>query len=136
MSQGKRKELSMLSSGEQYAIQISEETFRLKWGWFIALGFSLLVIGMFAFSNLIGATVLSVYWISIMMIVGGALQTVQSLQLNNWNGFGYLLLSGALYTIAGIMAFENPVLAVATFTLLLAIDLIFQGVAFIGFAIS
>jgi uncharacterized membrane protein HdeD (DUF308 family) len=101
---------------------------RSKWGWFVALGVALLVLGFLAFGNLIAATVASVLYVGVLMAFGAIAQIVHAFQVKNWGGFFFWLLSGLLYGVAGVFAWLNPVLAAATLTLLLAIALILSGI--------
>lgn len=101
---------------------------RAKWGWFVSLGVALLIVGILALGNLLIATVASVLFVGIMMIVGAAAYILHSFQVKRWSGFFFWLFSGVLYLVAGIITFNNPALAAATFTLLLAIVLMASGI--------
>ncbi|MBV0892356.1 HdeD family acid-resistance protein [Paracoccus sp. Z118] len=97
-------------------------------GWFIALGIILLILGVFAFANLLLATVASVYFIGIMMILGGIAQMVLAMRVRGWGRTLLLLIAGVLYILAGFFAFVNPVLASTLLTLVLAASLLVAGV--------
>ena len=51
---------------------------REKWGWFVALGVALIMGGGIAFGNVLAATVASVYYVGMIMLIGGALHLVQA----------------------------------------------------------
>ena len=102
--------------------------FRSKWGWFVALGVILCVLGLLAFGNLAIATVATVFYVGALMLVGAVVQIIHAFQVKRWGGFFFWLLSGLLYGAAGVIAFYNPVLAAATLTLLLAVALIASGI--------
>ncbi|MDT6939288.1 HdeD family acid-resistance protein [Brucella pseudogrignonensis] len=99
-----------------------------KWGWFVALGVALLILGGIAFGNLVLATVVSVYYVGIMMLVAGIIEIIHAFGVKTWGGFFFWLLSGLLYAAAGIVAFTNPFLAASVFTIFLAAALIGAGV--------
>ena len=101
---------------------------RAKWGWFVALGVGLLALGIIAFGNLLAATVVSVFYIGVLMLIGAVAQIGHAFQVRNWGGFFFWLLSGQLAGAAGILAFSNPTLAAAALTLVLAISLIASGI--------
>lgn len=105
-----------------------DDEIRTKWGWFLALGIALLLLGVFAFANLLAATVASVFIVGVLMIIGAVAQIVEAFQVKRWSSFFYWLLGGVLYGIAGVVAFVNPVLAAAALTLVLAISLIISGI--------
>ncbi|MBV2145048.1 HdeD family acid-resistance protein [Falsochrobactrum sp. TDYN1] len=98
-----------------------------KWGWFVALGVALLILGGIAFGNLVFATVVSVYYVGLMMLIAGIIEIIHSFGVKTWGSFFFWLLSGLLYTAAGIVAFINPVLAAGVLTLLLAAALLGSG---------
>ncbi|MDI7861354.1 HdeD family acid-resistance protein [Rhizobiaceae bacterium n13] len=98
-----------------------------KWGWFVVLGLVLLVFGFIALANLFTATVVSVYYIGLLMLLGGVVELAHAFQVKGWRNVLSWALSGVLYTIAGICAFINPVLASAVLTLLLAMALLVSG---------
>ncbi|MEO5325875.1 HdeD family acid-resistance protein [Mesorhizobium sp. CC13] len=102
--------------------------FRSKWGWFVALGIALLVLGVVAAANLLVATVASVYFVGTLMIVAGVVEIVHAFGVKGWGSFFLWLLGGALYIVAGYLAFINPLLASAILTLFLAASLVASGV--------
>lgn len=102
------------------------------WGWFVALGVALLILGVFALGNLIAATIASVLFVGALMIVAGLFQIAAAIRFRKWGGFALWLISGVIYTAAGALAFYNPMLAAQAFTLLLAFSLIVAGLFRIG----
>ncbi len=98
-----------------------------KWGWFVALGVALLILGGVAFGNLVLATVVSVYYVGVMMLIAGIIELIHAFGVKTWGGFFFWLLSGLLYTAAGVVAFVNPLLAAGVMTFLLAATLIGAG---------
>lgn len=118
--------MSATRSGSDLASANAE--IRSRWGWFVALGVALLVLGFLAFGNLLAATLASVFFVGAMMIVGGVIQVVHAFQVRGWGGFLLWLLSALLYAVAGVLVFANPALAAVTLTLVLAVALIASGV--------
>jgi uncharacterized membrane protein HdeD (DUF308 family) len=104
------------------------EPLRAKSGWIVALGIVYVVAGAVALSSVVMATVISVFLVGIMMIVAGIAEVFNALQVKSWGKFVLWLLLGALYVIAGILTFENPLLAAKLLTLLLGASLIASGV--------
>jgi len=101
---------------------------RSKWGWFLALGILMLIVGVIALGNLLAATVASIFLVGIMMLISGAFEIVHAFGVKTWGGFFWWLIAGVLYAIAGIIAFMNPLLASIVVTLLLAASLFASGV--------
>lgn len=106
-----------------------------KWGWFLALGLLLTVLGIVAFVNVVAATLASIFFIAAVMLVAGVGHVVHAFQVRRWDSMLYWLLSGALYLAAGIFAFINPLLASAVMTLIMAFALLVAGLfrLFLGF---
>lgn len=102
---------------------------RSKWGWFLAFGIVMLIVGVIALGNLLAATVASVYLVGIMMLFAGGFEIAHAFGVKTWGGFFWWLLGGLLYAIGGIIAFNNPMLASAVLTLLLAASLVAAGLA-------
>ncbi|MBC2886242.1 HdeD family acid-resistance protein [Ochrobactrum sp. CM-21-5] len=98
-----------------------------KWGWFVALGIAMLILGAIAFGNLVLATVVSVYYVGLMMLIAGVIEIIHAFGVKTWGSFFFWLLSGLLYAAAGIVAFVNPVLAAGVLTFLLAATLLGSG---------
>lgn len=101
---------------------------RSRWAWFLILGIILIVLGGVALGNLLTATLVTVYYIGALILIGGVLQIVHAFQVKEWGNFLVWLLSGAFYALAGFLAFYNPQLASVALTLVLAISLIASGV--------
>lgn len=105
--------------------------FRSKYGWFIALGVVLLALGAYALFNLFAATIASVFFIGVLMLIGGVARIVHAFQVEKKSWLAFWLLSGVLYAVAGVLTLANPVLGAAVFTLLLAASLIASGLVMI-----
>ena len=108
---------------------ISEiETLRAKWGWIVALGVIYSVAGLIALGSVLTATVASVFIVGIMMLIAGVAEVINAFQVKTWGKFLFWVLLGVLYIVAGFVTFENPLLAAALLTLLLACALIVSGI--------
>ncbi|CAN7202274.1 HdeD family acid-resistance protein [Rhizobium sp. LjRoot258] len=108
--------------------RLSFPSLQSKWGWFVALGVLLIVCGLIAAANIVLATVASVYYVGMLMLVGGVVYLVHAFQVRSWDQVLFWALSGVLYVLAGVFAFTNPLLASAALTLFLSIALLIAGV--------
>ena len=104
------------------------ETLRAKWGWIVALGVIYSVAGLIALGSVLTATVASVFIVGIMMLIAGIAEVINAFQVKTWGKFLFWVLLGVLYIVAGFVTFENPLLAAALLTLLLACALIVSGI--------
>lgn len=109
---------------------------RSKWGWFVALGALLLILGFIAAGNLLVATVASVWFVGMMMLAAGIIEVVHAFGVKSWGRFFFWLLSGLFYALAGLLVFYNPILAAGVLTVFLAASLIVSGLLRIWVAFS
>ena len=116
--------------------ELGLEPLRAKSGWIVALGVVYLIAGFIALGSVMMATVVSVFIVGIMMVVAGVAEVVNAFQIKTWGRFVLWLLLGALYIVAGLVTFENPLLAAAVLTLTLGIVLIVSGLMRIILAFS
>lgn len=102
---------------------------RVKWSWFVALGIIYIVAGIIAASNLLLVTLVTVYFVGVLMVIAGVVQIIHAFNVKLWNGFLWWLLSSVLYVVAGVLAFLNPFLASWVITLVLATLISASGVS-------
>lgn len=98
-----------------------------KWGWFVAIGILLLILGALAGAYALSATVVSVLFVGILMIIGGVGHLAHAWRVKAWRGFLLWTLIGLAYILAGALAIYNPLAAAAGLTLLLGAFLIAVG---------
>jgi len=117
----------MRNSISSFDVKLVSESIRSEWGWFMALGVAVIVLSVIAFANLALATQATIFYVGALMFIGGIIQVAHLFQVKSWSSFFYFLLSGLFYTAAGVIAYENPFLAAATLTLVIAISLMLSG---------
>lgn len=98
-----------------------------NWGWFVALGVVQLVLGIVALGHVFAATLVSVVFIGVLMLIGGIGQLVQAWRIKHWTGFLLWTIGGVLYLVAGLIAVMNPVVGASLLTLLFGATLIGTG---------
>ncbi|GIU65916.1 HdeD family acid-resistance protein [Candidatus Phycosocius spiralis] len=103
------------------------EALRGKWGWIVALGVVYLGAGIIALGSVVTATVATVVIVGAMMIVSGIFEIIHAFQVKTWGRFMLWALLGVLYIVAGIMTFNNPLLAASVLTLFLGFSLLISG---------
>jgi len=114
---------------------LDTSTLRDNRGWFIALGVALILLGIIAFANLFAASIATVYYVGILMIVGAVAQMVMAFRVKGWARAIFLIAAAILYGLAGLFAFMDPVLASTVITLLLGAMLLASGVVRIVLAL-
>ena len=103
-------------------------TLRAKWGWIVALGIIFMIAGVIALGSVVVATASAVLIVGIMMIMAGVAEIFAAFRVKDWGKAIFWGLLGALYVVAGFIAFENPLLAAAVLTLFLGIALMAGGI--------
>lgn len=98
-----------------------------RWGWFVALGIVLLILGFIGFVYVVAATLVSVIFIGVLMLIGGIGQLIHAWRVKQLAGFLFWTASGLLYAGAGVLALVNPLAGAAVMTLLLGATLIAVG---------
>ncbi|HYG45658.1 MAG TPA: HdeD family acid-resistance protein [Bordetella sp.] len=100
---------------------------RAHWGWFVAIGIALVVLGSAALIHVWAATLVSVIFIGTLMLIGAVGLLIQAWRVKHWSGFLIWSLSGLLYAVAGVEAIMNPLTGAMLLTLLLGATLIGVG---------
>lgn len=103
------------------------EAIRGRWGWLLALGIVMVVVGVAAMSLPLVATMATALALGITLIVGGVVQLVGAFWTRDWSGFFLVLLMGVLYTVLGVLFLNRPIDAMLALTLLLAAMLLVGG---------
>ena len=98
-----------------------------RWGWVVGFGVLSVILGLLALEQLVTATITSVYVIGIFMIVTGGTEIALGFGSQSWGRFFLWIVAGLLYVIAGAIAFAQPVIAAAFFTLMLGAGFLATG---------
>jgi uncharacterized membrane protein HdeD (DUF308 family) len=110
---------------------------RKNWGWFLALGIILVVLGMIALGASVAMTLAGVFFFGWLLIVGGVLEAVHAFwREKGWGGFFIDLLTGILYVVVGFLLVANPAASALALTLLIAFFLMFGGLFRIVVAVA
>lgn len=116
-----------ISSGSHHSLGGALHSLRAKWGWILALGIVYIIAGIIALGNGLLSTVLSVAIIGAVMFISGVFEIISAFQMKTWSSFFLWIVLGALYALAGIFVWANPLLAAGALTLLIGIALIASG---------
>jgi uncharacterized membrane protein HdeD (DUF308 family) len=99
-----------------------------KWGWLLALGILLIVLGTVGLWMSFAMTLATVMMFGALLVVGGMFQFLNAFQLKGWKSVLWHALIALLYIAAGIVIFTDPVFASLGLTMALAWILIAVGV--------
>jgi uncharacterized membrane protein HdeD (DUF308 family) len=99
-----------------------------KWGWFVALGVVLLLLGVLALGDVVVVTLISTIFIGAMLLVGGVFQVVHAFMVKTWSGFLLSMLGGIVYAVGGLLIMNEPVQGALVITLFLIVALMIGGI--------
>lgn len=100
---------------------------RKNWAWILASGLLLVAMGSFGIIATGFYSLLTTYMFGAMMLVGGIFMLMETLRHGEWKDRIWPLLIALLYIVTGFMVFANPLPALITLTLLVAISLLISG---------
>lgn len=107
-----------------------------NWGWFLGLSVLLYLLGGFALSAVIYATLISVFLLGALLLAAGLAQCIMAIRAPHWSGFFLNLLSGLLSMVLGYLFIQTPGVSAITITLLMAAFFLVSGLFKIFTAIS
>ena len=104
------------------------EALSRNWGWLLALGILMIILGVFAIGAPVVATIAFQVVLGWLLVIGGIAEAIHAFMAQNWRGFLFELLSAILYIVVGALLLFNPLLGAAALTLLLAVFLVVEGI--------
>lgn len=105
------------------------ETIRKNWGWFLASGIALILIGILAIGSSIFTTLFTVAFLGVILLIAGAIEIVYAFWAHRWGGFFLQLFTGLLYLVTGALLLWHPAAAAIGITLFMALMFIVSGLA-------
>jgi uncharacterized membrane protein HdeD (DUF308 family) len=107
-------------------IQISHELVQY-WGWFLAFGIGLAVLGIAAVLRAVTATVLSMLFFGWMLVFASGIELADAVMVGHWAGFFLHLLSAILFGVAGLLMVTHPVKGAEVMTIFMAMFFLVGG---------
>lgn len=106
------------------------ETVRKNWGWFLFWGISLVVLGLLAIGTAGLTTLISVFFLGVLIFIGGVVILIDSFTFwrHHWGSFLLHLVMGALYLVGGFLLLKNPLMGAMVLTLTLGVMYVVLGV--------
>jgi uncharacterized membrane protein HdeD (DUF308 family) len=90
------------------------------WGWLVALGIALIILGVVCIAEEVTSTLVTVLAFGWLLILGAVLGLIQAFRVRNWSGFFLYLLTALLRGVTGYLLIRYPFTAEVSLTLLLA----------------
>ena len=101
---------------------------RHHWGWVLALGILLFILGLFATSAAITTTLLTILVIGSLLLIEGVFEIASAFRNAHYGDFGIHLFMGILDLVCGSLLIAYPGAGALTLTLILAIFFLVGGV--------
>ncbi len=100
---------------------------RANWYWFVILGAALMLLGLFALSYSVLASLATAIVFGYVLLVAGVFYIVGAFFTRGWGGFFLSLLAGVLNLAVGVIVLDRPGEALLIYTLLLAAFFFVEG---------
>ncbi len=110
------------------SLALGLEHLHRAWGWFVALGVALVLLGVVCILGEVETTLITVIVLGWLLLISGVIALVHAFRTRTWTGFLLYLLSAVLRVVTGFLLLRNPLLGALTLTLLLATLFIVGGV--------
>ena len=104
------------------------EALSRNWGWLLALGILMIILGVFAIGAPVVATIAFQVALGWILVIGGIAEGVHAFMAQDWRGFFFELLSAILYLVVGVLLLVNPLGGALALTVLLAAFLVVEGI--------
>jgi uncharacterized membrane protein HdeD (DUF308 family) len=98
-----------------------------SWGWFLAFGIALLLLGVAAVARSFTATIVSMVFFGWLLVFAAAIEIAQAVLVGHWAGFFQHLLGAILFGVTGILLVTKPLVSAEAVTLLVAILFLIGG---------
>ena len=100
-----------------------------NWGWFLAFGIVLLLLGIAAIVRSFTATVASMVFFGWVLVFASAVQFVDAFLVGKWAGFFLHLLMAILFAATGVLMLIRPVISAEAATLLMSMFFLIGGLS-------
>jgi len=97
------------------------------WGWFLAFGIVLLLLGIAAIVRSVAATVASMVFFGWLLVFASIFEFVSAFMVGIWSGFFLHLLIAILLAITGIVMLTRPVMSAESLTLVMGVFFLIAG---------
>src|SRR5271157_3355862 len=107
-------------------IQIPHEIVQY-WGWFLAFGIGLVVLGIAAVARAITATVVSMLFFGWLLLLACGIEVAQAVMVGHWAGFFHHLLAAILFGVIGLLLVTRPLISAEAVTFVMGVFFLIGG---------
>ena len=98
-----------------------------NWGWFLAFGIALVLLGALAIVRSVAATVVSMLFFGWLLLFAAGIEVVQAIMVGKWAGLFQHWLSAALFGVLGALIIWRPLVTAEILTLLIGAFFLVAG---------
>ena len=98
-----------------------------NWGWYLAFGIALSLLGVAAMVRSVIATVVTMLFFGWLLLISAGIEIVQAFMVRPWAGFLLHALSAVLFGVIGLFLIRRPVVGAEVATLLMAAFFLIGG---------
>ena len=106
--------------------EVPQEMIR-NWGWYLAFGMALSLLGVVAMVRSVAATVVTMLFFGWLLVISAIIEVAQALMVGAWVGFLLHSLSAVLFGVIGLFLIRSPVVGADVATLLMAAFFLIGG---------
>ncbi len=117
-----------VATGAMYMDKSETEAMGKHWGWAVAVGIVMILLGALAIIYPAVTSVGAIMLLGIILIAGGIAQVVHAFSVRGWGGFFWHILLALVYVVIGVMLLTFPLSGAITITLLLGIYFLVSGI--------
>lgn len=105
-----------------------------NWGWMLALGILMVILGVIGLGMTVSLTIVSVLFFGVLLLIGSGFQLVDAFKSKGWKSVTWHVLIAIAYLIGGLAMVYDPVSAGIALTLFIGAMLIAVGIMRIAMA--
>ena len=98
-----------------------------NWGWFLAFGIALVLIGVLAIARAVATTVVSMLFFGWLLVIAAGIEIVQAIMVGKWAGLYHHWLGAILFGVLGALIVWRPLITAEILTLLMGAFFLVAG---------
>jgi uncharacterized membrane protein HdeD (DUF308 family) len=98
-----------------------------NWGWFLAFGIGLVLLGFLAIVRSVAATVVSMLFFGWLLVIAAGIEVAQAIMVGKWAGLYHHWLGAVLFGVVGALMIWRPVASAEVLTLLMGAFFLVAG---------
>ena len=109
-------------------IELDIKVVRERWGWFMALGILMIVLGMIAIGGPLASGIAVSLLVGWLLVISGVAHGIHAFQSSGWRGGLVQFLCGLLYLGVGGMMITNPIAGLLALTVTVLVYFVVSGI--------